>query len=206
MAAILDRGERGWFAGGSSGSQVELIQRVKLELGIEVAPMAMSRFLSALQGRGILRLEGDRGWRRDLAYDSVKEDFRLSAIGRASTYAGDHQQVEDALVESLGGRFARGVADVLSQETGAWIEPRDYLVDRSAIGLVQERLGGPVPRGYEGSVVVIRPALRVPLVLLTLGGPAIQTALGIAEALKMESPVAGQAAREAWERRSHGWR
>ena len=206
LAAILDDGGSEWFVSGIAGPQVDLIRRVKLELGVEVPPMAMSRFLDALRRKGVLRSHRKASWKRAKAFDSLRDDFRLSAVGRADTYAGDYLEVEKEFAEQLGGRLARGVADALTRQTGAWIEPRDYLVERGALSTIQELLGGPVPRGYEGTVVTVRPALRVPLRLLTLGTDSLHPILGIAEALRMDSPVAREAGREAWERWEREWK
>lgn len=199
LSAVIGKGASEWFERGIAGPQVDLIRIIKLELGIAVPPMAMSRFLNALRRRGILRKDGKRSFQSKQAFDSLREDFRLSAVGRADTYAGDYRSVQERLAERLGKRFALGVAAVLGDKTGAWIEPRDYLVDRSALPLIQDALGSPVPRGYEGTAVVIRPALRVPLGLLTLGQQSIQALLAFSEATRMDSPVARQAGLGAWE-------
>jgi hypothetical protein len=63
-----------------------------------------------------------------------------------------------------------------------------------------------VPRGYPGAVVLVRPAMRVPLGLLTLGRRSIQPLLGLAESVRSESPVARQASLEAWNERAREWR
>jgi hypothetical protein len=206
LSAILDGGRREWFELGIAGSQVDLIRLVKLELGIEVSPMAMSRFLEALRTKGIVRGDGRARLVRQRAFRSLREDVRLSAVGRAETYAGDYRVVEERLDEQLGSRFARGVADVLLRETGAWIEPRDYLVDGSALPGIRSSLGSPVPGGYKGEVVIVRPALRVPLGLLTLGRRSLQPLLGLAEAARSDSPVARQAGLEAWKKREQAWK
>jgi hypothetical protein len=206
LSAILERDGREWFERGLTGPQVNLIRLMKLELGVEVSPMAMSRFLGALRTKGITRAGDKTKLVPQKALASLREDFRLSAVGRAETYAGDYRVIEARLEEQLGKRFARGVADVLLKETGSWIEPRDYLVDRSALPIVQETLGSSVPRAYKGEVVVIRAALRVPLGLLTLGQPSLQPLLGLAEAARSNSPVARQTSLEAWKKRVQAWK
>lgn len=204
LSAVLDSGGRGWFEPGIKGPQVNLIRLMKLELGVEVSPMAMSRFLEALRSKGIVR--DSARLVKQKAFSSLRDGFRLSAVGRAETYAGDYRVVEGILEERVGKRFARGVADVLLSETGAWIEPRDYLVDSSALPNIREALGSPVPRGYKGEVVLVRPAMRVPLGLLTLGRPSLQPLLGLAEAARSDSPVARQAGLDAWQKRVQEWK
>ena len=202
LLAVLLEGDAGaWFASGISGPQVDLIRLTKLELGIEVPRMAMSRFLRALRWKGIVSEDSREAWRSDRALEALREDFRLSAIGRPADYAGDYREVENRLADRLGERFARGVADVLSKETGAWIEPRDYLVDPSALSEVRGVLGSPIARRYEGAVVTIRPAVRVSLELLTLGRESLRPLLGLTEAMRADSPVARQAGRKAWEKK-----
>lgn len=206
LSAILETKGRAWFEAGLVGPQVDLIRLAKLELGVDVAPMAISRFLESLRATQIVT-KGERPKLvKQEAFRSLRDDFRLSGVGRAETYAGQYRAVEEALDERLGDRFARGVAGVLLEETGAWVEPRDYVVDPSALPAVQETLGAPVPRGYRGAVVVIRPAQRVPLGLLTLGRASLQPLLGLAEAARSDSPVARQAGLEAWKERVRAWK
>jgi hypothetical protein len=50
----------------------------------------------------------------------------------------------------LGARFATGIAQVLQMESGACIEPRDDLVDRSSISTVRPQLGKPVASDSRG--------------------------------------------------------
>ena len=206
LSAILESGGREWFELGITGRQVDLIRLTKLELGVEVSSMAMSRFLEALRTKGIVREHEKARLVRRKAFRSLREDFRLSAVGRAGTHAGDYRVIEDGLGKQLGKRFAHGVADVLLKEAGAWIEPRDYLVDGSALPTIQESLGSPVPRGYKGEVVVVRPALRLPLGLLTLGRQSLQPLLGLVEAARSDSPVARQASLDALKKRMTAWK
>jgi hypothetical protein len=200
LGLILAREGTEWLVRGLVGSQVDLIRRMKFELGVDLSPMAMSRLLDVLRRKGIVGEGVPPTWNAERACDALRSDFRLSAVGQAETYAGEAEEVEVNLSESLGVGFARGVAEALNRASGAWIEPRDYLIERSAITVVRELLGNPVPREYRGATVTIRPVARLSLSLLTAGTDSIQPALAFVEAMQSTSPVQRQVGVEAWEK------
>lgn len=206
LAAIQVGSHSKSFPGWSLGPQVELIDRIKFLFGIDVTPMAISRFLTSLRARGILTTSARPTWNSKKAFATIKNDFRLSAVGRTQTYAGTAAEVQDRLSKKLGERCATGVAEVLSREVGAWIEPRDFLVDPSALGIVREMFGAEVPKSYRGAVVQIRPTNRAPLRLLTLGTGSLLPILGAAEALRSRSPIARQAGKEVWSEGASLWK
>jgi len=206
LGALLTTNGVDWFVRGLDGSQVDLIRRVKLELGVDVQPMAMSRFLDGLRRLGVVGTGRRRRCRTAKALDVILSDFQLSNIGRAASYAGTYEEVERALATIPGLALHGGVARTVYEEAGAWIEPRDYLVEPASLPEVERVLGAPVRKDYAGPSVTIRLAQRVPLQLLTSGGDRLQAVLGIAEAAKSSSPVARQKALELWKRWKSEWR
>jgi len=206
LGAILTNGGSTWFTEGLKGAQTRLTRRVRLEFGITVQPMAMSRFIDALRRKKIIETGSRPTWDAGKALETLREDFRASSLGNEAFYPGRPSEVEATLRAELGGRFSPGVAAALNATTGAWIEPRDYLVDRGALDLVPSLLGpelAEVPssdrtRGTrERPFVVIRSTLRTPLRLLTAGGETLQPILALCVAEQAASPVARQVAQEA---------
>lgn len=177
---------------------------VKLEVGIEISPVAMSRFLGALRRANVVR-EDRSGWEPAQALERLRADFRLSGVGRAADYAASAEDVANLLAEALGDRIVEGVAGVLLEKAGAWIEPSDYIVDRSALPRVTQLLGAPVPASYQGPIVRIRPSQRVPFSLLTLGKRRLQPLLAFIEAARMNSPVAAQVGNDLWRKEVARW-
>ncbi len=206
LASIQIGGQADAFAEWATGSQVELIDRIKFLYGVEVSPMVMSRFLAAIRKRGVLPPTTTPTWDRDQALAVVRTDFRLSAVGRVQTYAGEAPEVQDKLTQQFGERFVPGVAEVLSSAVGAWIEPRDFLADPSALPEIRKLLGPQVGSSYRGPVVQIRPTNRAPLRLLTKGTNCLLPLLGAADALKSDSPVTRQAGKEAWAEGEVSWK
>lgn len=206
LGAILTVQGAEWFLGGLAGSQVDLIRRVKLELGVDVQPMTMSRFIDALGRTGTMGSGARPRWKTSKALDAIRCDFQLSKVGRAANYAGRYEEVENKLSKQLGSDFATGVARAVYYKAAAWIEPPDYLIEPSALPEVERLLGAPVRKGYAGPMVVLRVAQNVPLRLLTLGEGQLQPILGIAEATRGESSVARQKAREVWQQWKSEWK
>lgn len=205
LSMLLERDGGAWLEGQVDRPQVQLIRQLRLEFGIEVSPMNMSRFLVAIRKKKVIADSDIPTFDRPAAFSLLRDDFRLSAVGRGRNYAAEPSMVESELEATLGPLFARGVAQVLLDETGAWVEPRDYLVDSSAITRVRRVLGPMVPPDYGGATVLIRAVHRVPLHMLTLGRPALQPLLALVEAMQSESPIAMQEGLAAWERRIQAW-
>jgi hypothetical protein len=205
LAPLLEHEGGKWLEREGRRSQVEFARLLRLDLGVDVSPMNVSRFMSALSARGIAPETDTFTLDRSAALGALRDDFRLTAVGQVHRFAGAPSDVESAL-EPLGKeRLARGVADVLARETGAIIEPRDYVVDRDELPRIRAALGAPVKRDYGGAHVLIRAAQRVPFALLTLGRGSLQPLLAVVGALRSESPVARGAAEEAFERRLRAW-
>jgi hypothetical protein len=206
LSGILERGGAEWFVAGRGASQVRLIRRMRLELGVEVPANGMSRFLRALRETGIAAADGDGKLAVETALQRIRKDFRLGAVGQAERYAGEAELVTREVRDQLGAGIAGGVTEVIHELGGAWLEPRDFLVDPGAMPAVSGLLGAPVPRDYDGPTVILRPTKRVPLGLLTLGTGALQPLLALAEAIRDPSPVARQAGLEAWREHEARWK
>ena len=187
-------------------TQPEYARRVSLEWEVSeswLAPVVISRFLEALRREGIL-IEAEGIARLDelRAYEVLRRDFRLSAIGRATRYPARPEECEPLLQEDLGDRFCRGVSGFFKLETGSWIEPVDYLIDPSAEKIARGALGRPVPESYRGPSVLVRPTRRVPLALMriTPQQSLMNPILAVIEGSRSESPIARQSAEEWWKR------
>ena len=204
LAELLVTGAWKTFVPAMAGQQVDLIVLLRLETGLDVAPMAMSRFLEQLDKRQIVVRKEEPKMDLKLAMETILSDFRISMVGKEERYAGTSDSVEGMVASALGSRFAGGIAGLMRRETSALVEPKDYLVDRSALGELRSLLGQPVDKKYRGDFVKIRTATRVPLGLLTGGSASIQPLLGAAVALNSSSPVqreAGAEIYEKWKRR-----
>jgi hypothetical protein len=205
LALLLEHEDGTWFEREGRRPQVELARLLRLDFGVDVSPMNLSRFLVALTERNIMSEEGTLKLDRRAALGALRDDFRPSALGKAYRFAGDPADVEASL-EPLGVQsFARGIAEVLARETGALVEPKDYIVERGELPGIRAQLGPPVPSDYRGAQVLIRAAQRVPLALLNLGRGTLQPLLAIVAGLQSDSPVARSAAEEALERRLKAW-
>ncbi len=188
------------FVPATIGQQVDLIAWLRLETGLDLPPMAMSRFLEQLSAREILVGDDEPKMNLQLAVETVRSDFQYSKVGKEESYAGSRKDVQQRVLPVVGSRIVEGVAGLLARESSAIIEPVDYLVARDAIGDVRKTLGGPVSKNYKGERVLVRTANRVPLELLTAGFETLQPLLGSVVAMKSSSAVGREAGREVYER------
>ena len=91
-------------------------------------------------------------------------------------------------------------------DSGAIVEPPDYLVAREDEGAIEALLGEPATNTESGPMVELRVATRVPLNVLAPRRGRLSSLLGLAEGARRNSPVAREAALEgieAWRKR---WR
>jgi len=146
-----------------AGPTTQLARWFGLALGTVVLDMAVSRLKRSLLETGVFDPERN-GFDPTAARAQVGEDFRFSSVGPAVRFrcqgSGDAHTKLSQLPQ---GSVLEGLS-ALILESGAFVDERDYIVERRVLTQVREIFGPPFRKPDEqGPTLAVRSARRIPL-------------------------------------------
>ena len=189
LAAILEEDEFDWLARSLALPPGEWRDQLAARCGVRLSASNVTKVRKALTSDDLVR----QGVPSPLAaLETILSNFRLDSIGKSIRLAAPMGADAAWLKKRTQGesRIIEGVAGMLAAETGAVIEPADFLTDRSTMQELESSLGGSVEPGFRGPSVIVRGVSRVPLGLVDPAyGQRILTLLAVSDALGSEDPI-----------------